>query len=50
MMIRLFAAHPLLHVNGTNPWMDSAYAPAQPVIVVRPPRGRGAGGAVWQWR
>lgn len=38
-MIRLFATLPLSHVNGTNPWMDSAYAPACPVVAVRPQVG-----------
>ena len=40
-MIRRFATLPLSHVNGTNPWMDSAYAPACPVVAVRLQAGRG---------
>jgi len=38
-MIRLLASTLLLHVNGTNPWMDSANSPEYPVIAVRPQAG-----------
>ena len=40
-MVRLFAATLLLHANGTNPGMDSAYTPARPAIVACPQLGRG---------
>lgn len=32
------AASKFLRDMGTNPWSNSAYAPAQPVIAVRLPR------------
>jgi hypothetical protein len=41
-MMRLFATLPLSHVNGTNPWMDSANAPEYPVVAVRLQTGRGS--------
>ena len=34
-MIRLLASTLLLHANGTNPWMDSAYLPETPAVVAR---------------
>ena len=41
-MDRLFATTLLLHANGTNPGMDSAYTPEFPAVVVRPQLARGA--------
>lgn len=35
-MARLSAATLLLHANGTNPGMDSAYTPELPAVVVCP--------------
>ncbi len=35
-MARSTAALLILHVDGTNLWLDSAYAPEYPVVVVRP--------------
>lgn len=37
-----FTASRILHVSGTNLRGDSAFTPAQPVIVVRLPRGMSA--------
>jgi len=38
-MARPSATTLLLHVNGTNPWMDSAYTPKLSAVVVRPQTG-----------
>jgi hypothetical protein len=41
-MARLFATSLLSHVNGTKPWMDSAYTPELPAVAVRQQSVRGA--------
>ncbi len=39
MQYTIAASRILLNVGTSLPWGDSAYAPAQPVIAVRLPRG-----------